>query len=320
MSQAENSKLSPSSNSLGWYIAQKVVLLVIIFAAYSYFTNIPNGMIKAAITIGILSIASATVMAGKVIDLGLPITCTIGYTVSKLIYASIAGDNPSDYALEASLVAGILCTGLTGYFTGLVITRKYIPSYFGSFAIPAVVLYLLYLIFDSGQQGITGFITMNNMYDISNTTQYAFAGVIGALTLLFSISKYGKNLRATGSSEDGAVEAGINTRNCIISAYTFSGLLAGAAGILLVYIPQEAVQAFYFPVLSWLPITFLGAVIGGNKFSGGKFDVLGAFFGGIIAVVISNLIILFTNSSAQASAIVLLVTLIIVMATTNIKK
>ena len=320
MSQAENSKPSPSSNSLGWYITHKVVLLIIIFAAFSYITTDKSGFLMTTVAIGLLSIASATVMAGKVIDLGLPINCAISFVIAKLVYGEFGDSTSGATILYTALAAGIIGSGLTGFFTGKIITRKYIPPYFGSFAIPCIILYLLYLLFSNGSQQIGQFLSMNNMYAISSNTLYILAGIIGVIALLFSMSKCGKGLKATGSSVDGAIEAGINTDLSIIKAYTISGLIAGVAGIILASTPQDSIAMLNFPVLSWLPLTILGAIIGGNKFSGGKFDVLGSFLGGVIAILISEVILKVTGSSIQATTVILLLILIIMMATDNKKK
>lgn len=317
MSQAENSKPSPSCNSFGWYITHKIILLVIIIAAYLYFNVIPEGLILTGTAIGILAVASATVMAGKMIDFGLPFTCVISFTIAKLIYAQTAGSG--SYMLELALVLGVICSGIAGFITGKIITRKYIPPYLGSFAIPCIILFLIYLIFNHSAQSIGEFLSLNNMHEISLTTQYLLVGIPAALTLLYSLSKYGKNLIATGSSLESAIEAGINTDCSIVWAYTISGLLAGAAGILLVNIPQNFIVIADFPVLSWIPAVLLGAVIGGNRFSGGRFDVIGAFFGGIITIFVSTIIAETTQNSIEAETTILLAMLIIVMAT-DIKK
>ncbi len=315
MSQVENSKRSLSSNSMGWYITHKIVLLIIVFAAYTYFSVVPEGMVNTAIAIGLLAIASATVMAGRVIDLGLPINCLLSFTIAKLLYTQISGDTPGAYTTEICLGLGILGSGITGLITGKILTRKYIPPYIGSFAVPLILLYLVYLIFNNTSQSINDFLSLRNIYEINNTFLYIGAGVLGVLTLLIASSKFGKNLRATGSSAAAAAEAGINSDCSIIMAYTLSGLLAGMAGIFLVDIPGDSIATFSFPLFSWLPAVILGAIIGGNKFSGGRFDVIGAFLGGIITVLVSAIITDFTGSEIQAKTVILLVMLILVMAT-----
>ena len=314
MSQAENLKPSPSSNTLGWFITHKVVLLILILVFYTYFSQIPEGMIMSAVAIGLLAIASSAVMAAKVIDLGLPLICIIAFTIAKLVYAQVSEDPAGFHILEAAAISGIIGSGITGFLTGKIVTRKYIPPYFGSFAVPCIILFLLYLVFNNTSQSINEFLSLNNMYSLSPSILYILAGAGALLTLLFSLSRYGKNIRATGSSRHAAIEAGINTDSCIIQTYTVSGLLAGIAGIILVTLPENTVAVFSFPILSWLPAVILGAVIGSNKFSGGRFDVIGAALGGIVTVLGANVITDFTGSIIQATTVILLLTLIIVMA------
>ena len=271
-------------------------------------------MVMSAVAIALLAIASSAVMAGKVIDLGLPIICTISFTIAKLVYAHTSSETAGAGIIEAALLAGVVGSGITGFITGKIITRKYIPPYFGSFAVPCIILFLIYLVFNNTNQTINEFLSLNNLYGIQSSTLYIFAGVGALLVLLFSLSKFGKNLRATGSSRNAALEAGINTDRCIVQAYTISGLLAGIAGIILAILPENAVIVISFPLLSWLPAAILGAVIGGNKFSGGRFDVIGACLGGILTILGANFIANFTGSVIQATTVILLVTLIIVMA------
>ncbi len=319
MSQAENSKLSPSSNTRGWFITHKAVLLIIILAAYSYFTNITGDLIISTLAIGVLAVASAVVMAGKVIDLGLPINCIISFTVAKLIVDKFSGDTPDNTLIITGIICGIIGSAVVGLCTGKIITRKYIPPYLGSFAIPCIILYLLFLIFNNSTDSIGEFLALNNLGAIGNNTLYIITAICIIITLLFTLTKFGRNLRASGSSAEAAIEAGINPDCSIIQAYILSGLLAGAGGILLVNIPQTSIGIISFPLLSWLPAVLLGAVIGGNKFSGGKLDIIGAFLGGIITVLLTNIIVDFTGSAVQGTAVILLTMLIIVMAT-DIKK
>ncbi len=319
MSQAENSKLSPSSNTRGWFITHKIVLLIIIFASYSYFTAITGDLIISALAIGLLAVASAIVMAGKVIDLGLPINCIISFTIAKLVFDKFSGDTPDNTFIIVAVICGIIGSAIVGLCTGKIITRKYIPAYFGSFAVPCVILYLLFLIFNNSSDNIGEFLALNNLGGIANNTLYIITAICIIIALIFSLTKFGRNLRATGSSIEAAIEAGINPDCSIIQSYILSGLFAGAGGIMLVNIPQTSIGIISFPLLSWLPAVLLGAVIGGNKFSGGKFDIIGAFLGGIITVLLTNIIVDFTGSLVQGTTVILLATLIIVMAT-DIKK
>ena len=316
MSQVENLKPSPFSNFRGGFIINKVVLLVLIFVCYLYLTAISAGMINFALAIGLLAVASSFVMAGGNIDLGMPFNCLISFVISNVIYTNYQSAVEFVYFNELALVCGIIGATLTGYITGVVITKKSIPVYLASFSMPAIIFYILYLLLGNNQ-GIDLFLAHNTLPVLADSSLYIMIGVGIVLSILFAYSKFGKNLRATGSSFDGAVEAGIDTVKSIQKSYVLSGFLCGIAGIIIKQTPPEIMIAFMYPVLSWLPVIFLGALFGNNKFSGGKLDVLGSFLGGIFAVLGVKVLLIFTNSYEQVLAVVLLAILISIMATSK---
>lgn len=105
------------------------------------------------------------------------------------------------------------------------------------------------------------------------------------LYVVFNRTAFGRQVLATGENEKAAAFAGISTMYIIILAHTFSGLLAGTAGILEVARLGSATLTIGS---DWLLISFAAPILGGTLLSGGKVSVVGTIFGAILMSIIVN--------------------------------
>jgi ribose transport system permease protein len=116
-------------------------------------------------------------------------------------------------------------------------------------------------------------------------------GFGAALIALYGFTALGRELLAVGSNPRAAAMSGIPAGRVIILAHTLSGLLASAAGALLVAkiggaLPSAAGD-------EWLLPSFLGPVIGGTLLGGGAISVVGTVIGAaLVSTIRSGLLML----------------------------
>ena len=116
--------------------------------------------------------------------------------------------------------------------------------------------------------------------------------VIAALAVwyLFSRLRIGRYILAIGGNRNAAELSGIDVDAAVIWAHGLSGLLAAAAGMMLVARLQLG-----HPTIGddWLISSFAAPVIGGAILSGGHISVPGTFFGVVIIAIITQALVLF---------------------------
>jgi ribose transport system permease protein len=111
-----------------------------------------------------------------------------------------------------------------------------------------------------------------------------------AIWYLFARLRIGRYILAIGGNRSAAELSGIDVSSTVIWAHAISGLLAAAAGMLLVARLQLG-----HPTIGddWLISSFAAPVIGGAVLSGGHISVPGTFFGVVIIAIITQALVLF---------------------------
>jgi ribose transport system permease protein len=111
-----------------------------------------------------------------------------------------------------------------------------------------------------------------------------------AIWYLFNRLRIGRHILAIGGNRNAAELSGINLDTTVTWAHAISGLLAAAAGMLLVARLQLG-----HPTIGddWLISSFAAPVIGGVALSGGHVSVPGTFFGVVIIAIITQALVLF---------------------------
>ncbi len=111
-----------------------------------------------------------------------------------------------------------------------------------------------------------------------------------AVWYLFARLRIGRYILAIGGNRNAAELSGINVKATVIWAHAISGLLAAAAGMMLVARLQLG-----HPTIGddWLISSFAAPVIGGAILAGGHLSVPGTFFGVVIIAIITQALVVF---------------------------
>lgn len=193
-----------------------------------------------------------------------------------------------------AVMAGLMIGVLAGMASGFVIART---------GITAFIITLAGLqIFKGINLGITEaqpfYGVPQSVKDFGNTAIFGpipwlvlpmlFLSV--AIWYLFARLRIGRYILAIGGNRNAAELSGINVNSTVIWAHAISGLLAAAAGMMLVARLQLG-----HPTIGddWLISSFAAPVIGGAVLAGGHVSVPGTFFGVVIIAIITQALVLF---------------------------
>ncbi len=112
-----------------------------------------------------------------------------------------------------------------------------------------------------------------------------------ALVVLYRFTALGRQILAAGANPRAAAMSGVPVGRVIIISHVLSGVLAAAAGLMVVTRLGAAMPATGGE--EWLLPSFLGPVLGGTLLSGGSVAVIGTMIGAALVTTIrSGLLVL----------------------------
>jgi len=229
----------------------------------------------------VLIIGGAELSAGSILGL------------SGVVFAlTLRNGVPVLAAILLSIITGALC----GIFNGFLVTKMNL--------IPFIATLGTQYMF----RGLTQIFSGGNSVAIRSAASEADLGIIETigsgkifgfipmptiimlifaviLTVVLSTTTLGRKLFATGSNREAARLSGINTQLITIIAYSFSGLMAGIAGVVLT---SRLLSAQPTAGIGYELEGIAASVIGGVSMMGGEGSVPGAVLGAFIIGVMRN--------------------------------
>ena len=110
--------------------------------------------------------------------------------------------------------------------------------------------------------------------------------VFGLAAVLFSATRWGRELRALGGDRKATRTAGVPVNRRLVALFAVSSLLGGVAGALSSF---NAGAAITDPGSAPLTLGAAGALIGGVAVAGGRGNVLGIFAGAMSIVILGQI-------------------------------
>jgi ribose transport system permease protein len=132
--------------------------------------------------------------------------------------------------------------------------------------------------------------------------------LLGAvLTLVFTRTRFGAQIRAVGSNPEAAVFTGLPVDRIRLQALAMSGLMAGVAGTvaLAFFMSGDPTLGEGFELTA-----IAAAIIGGTPLAGGRGSIPGAIVGALILAVVTAALVFFRipiNWTSFATGAVILV-------------
>jgi len=123
--------------------------------------------------------------------------------------------------------------------------------------------------------------------DIGGVPWMAVIGVVLVVVVAFVIRQttFGRQLVAVGDNRAASTLAGLPVRRVLVTVYVASGVLAAAAGVLIVGNGAQADPAAYG--LNYELFAITAVVVGGTPLSGGRVKVVGTAAGAVLMQLIT---------------------------------
>jgi len=191
--------------------------------------------------------------------------------------------------LLAGLGAILLC-GVTGAFSGLMITRFNIPPFIATLAMMQVAAGIAYII----SQGMPIYHLPDRFIWLGRGAEplfkipyavilmvilYILAHIVMTRTIL------GRYIYAVGGNGEAARLSGIRVKLILFVVYTVCGMLAGLGGIIMSSQLKSGAPTYG---LSYELYVIAAVVVGGTSLSGGEGRILGTLIGAFVIAVIQN--------------------------------
>jgi len=276
---------SRALSTTGVPIAIALVIVVIVFQILSPVFLTPGSLrdyINNAIPILLLTVGVSVVIVAGGIDLS--VGTVAGLSAGTTMWTLVSG-GPTWIAVLVGVGTGLLF----GLFNGLMITRFGINDFIVTLATLNIAGGLLIVLTEQVPlQGVTtpGFseLVYGNLLGIPSA--FWIAAILFVLMQFFLVrTVFGRRIFAIGIGASAANVAGVNVNRVRLGTFVLSGLLAGAAGVLLAS-RLGAVQAFLGNGYEFVAIA--GAVLGGVSLAGGRGSVWAAVAGGLMLATLQQ--------------------------------
>ncbi|GAA3399196.1 ABC transporter permease [Cryptosporangium minutisporangium] len=239
--------------------------------------------------IGILAIGMVFALAMREVDLSVGGT----YALTIVVGALLTRDGVSPWV---AAVVAIAIGGLLGFLNGLFTTYVQVPSFIATLG--TLSLYKgLALALSNGQQ-VGGLDQDHPFFQVVGGTILGLPGAVWALllsaalmTVVFTRTRFGAQIRAVGSNPDAAAFTGIPVNRVRIKALTVTGLLAGVSGVLALsfFVAGDPTVGQGYELMA-----IAAAIIGGTPLRGGTGSVPGAVLGSLILSVVAASLVFFS--------------------------
>lgn len=274
--------------ALQLFTAAALVTVSLVLPDFRQWSNLQDVMLQSSFA-GLSAAGMTLLIIGGMIDLS--VAGIIALTAVTL--ASLLGVAPLGIALIASLAVGV---GL-GLINGLIVTKMKFPPFIATYAMLNVYLAAAFIW------------THASTLPLKNDAFLALAGdeivgvppmfvllIISALACSFLLqrTRFGRDLRAIGSSEAASRMAGLAVDRTRILAFVLFGLLTSTAGLGLASLLSSA--SANMSIGYELNVVAV-AVVGGTRLLGGSGTLLGTVTAAILFAALDNALNLLNVSS-----------------------
>jgi len=242
--------------------------------------NIYDILIEASL-VSFVSFGEAVVITAGAVDLSIGNIAGYGAMITSY-FLSVRG-----FAVPVGLAIGIGAGGLIGLLNGVFVTRLYMNSLIATLGTMFILVGFLYMVtFGQSIMMLPDVFTRLGKGAILSIPIPIIIMVFAFVVchLLMEKTKYGRYIQLIGGNIEVSRLSGINTKNMILFAFVFCGVMGTLSGILLAARQGLAnVDMGERFLLQAFTAAMLGTVI-----FGGRNVILGTLFGAIILISLVN--------------------------------
>ncbi len=276
-------RLDPRILYTGSRLFVLVLLCVVLTAASPVFLTGTNALnvLRVASLMVILAIGETIVILTAGIDLSIGSVLSISSVIAAI---SLKAGLPLPLALTSGLAVG----AAVGLLNGLMVAVIKLPPFIATYGMMwvasgfAVVLLKGHVIYGFDEH--FRFLGVGNLMGIPMPI-ILMVGLWIPAYLLLRRSTFGRSVYAVGANQEAARLSGVKKDQTLILAYTLSGFLAAAAG--LVFVARLNASEAGIGANMLLP-AIAAVVIGGTSLFGGEGGIVGTLIGALIMTIVQN--------------------------------
>ena len=259
------------------------VVLAVVRPVFISAENLFNILFQVSIT-SIIGIGMTFLMIGADFDLSVGSNMVFATTVAILLEGS---------GLGAGIAAAILASTVAGFLNGVLVAKLRINSFISTLSMMIFLRGLVLILTNkqtiSGSSDALFSFGYGNLFGVIPYPVVLAAALLVLFALVLARTVLGRNLYAVGCNEKAARMFGIDVAGLKIFAFSLTGFLCGASGIVLLSRLNSASGTYgidtNLDVIS-------GVLLGGISLSGGEGSIFKAFQGILLLGVLSNAMIL----------------------------
>ena len=308
---------SLSRSNIAWALVALAALLIfnLFFTPHFMHIEIRGGhlygnlidILKNGAPIMLLAIGMTLVIATHGIDISVgSLVAVSAGAVAILIGGDLAG-HPK-YPILVAMLAALLVCSAAGMWNGMLVSRIGMQPIIATLILFVAGRGIAMLFTNSMQIWLYAkpFAILGQGYVVGLPFDIYIVAFVLLLTYIFTRrTAAGMFIEAVGINPTAARFAGINSRNIIFWVYTFSGLCAGIAGLIVCSTVMNADGNNAGRLFELDAI--LAVVLGGTSLNGGKFYLMGSIVGALIIQTLTVTIYAFGVPSDVAPVVKALV-------------
>ena len=251
-------------------------------------------ILNRAAPLMVVSLGMTLVIAVRGLDISVGAVVAIAAVVAALLIGgnfSASGNVTSEYPLWLALGTALVVAAACGLWNGLLVVKA---------GMQPIVATLILMVAGRGiAQLLTGgqiitvyyppFFTLGNGYWLGVPVALWIALALwAALHAALARTALGLFIRAIGGNPEAARVAGIRAASITLCVYTFCGLAAGVAGLIISSNVKSADANNAGQLLELDAI--LAVTLGGTALTGGKFSLAGTVIGALIIQTLTSMI------------------------------
>ena len=265
-----------------------LVIVSLLLPDFRQWSNLQDVMLQSSFA-GLSAAGMTMLIIGGMIDLSVAgIIALTAVTLSNLLQIV-----PLEVAVPLSLAVGIVL----GLINGLIVTRLRFPPFIATYAMLNVYLAAAFIWTHASTLPFTNDaflgLAAGEVFGLPPMFVLLIAGA-AACSLLLHYTRFGRNLRAIGSSEAASRMAGLAVDRTRVLAFMLFGLLTSGAGLGLASLLSSA--SANMSIGYELNVVAV-AVVGGTRLLGGSGTLLGTVTAAILFAALNNALNLLNVSS-----------------------
>ena len=242
----------------------------------------------------VVSLGMTLVIAVRGLDISVGAVVAIAAVVAALMVGgsfSASGEVASRYPLWMALGLALVVAAACGLWNGLLVVKVGMQPIVATLILMVAGRGIAQLL--TGGQIITVYYTPffrlgNGFLAGIPVALWIAAALWGALHLLLSRTALGLFVRAIGGNPEAARVAGVRASTITLCVYTFCGLAAGVAGLIVSSNVKSADANNAGQLLELDAI--LAVTLGGTALTGGRFTLAGTVLGALIIQTLTSMI------------------------------